>query len=129
MNAVKYGPRNMYSEQIMEHFQRPRNIGKITNPDYVGESKTGVDGDQVRIYLKLVDEVIVDVKAEVYGCVSAIAATSITTEMLMGKSIDEAKKITREDVARELGGMDAQKIECSNIALDAFRVAIQGIIP
>ena len=117
----------MYSEKVMEHFQNPRNVGEIENPDGVGEVGNVTCGDIMRITLKIdADERIEDVKFKTFGCAAAIATTSIVTEMVKGKTIDEALNISNKDVAEELGGLPKEKMHCSNLAADAIHKAINN---
>lgn len=111
---------------MRDHFVRPRNVGVLENPDRVGTAKNEADGDQVQLHFRLNDKTIVDVKMKVMGCVAAIAATSMFTELIKGKTIDEAQTIDKETLAEELGGLPAQKIRCSLTCLDAFRNAFPG---
>ncbi|MEM2961789.1 MAG: Fe-S cluster assembly scaffold protein NifU [Candidatus Bathyarchaeia archaeon] len=115
----------MYSERVMDHFMNPRNIGEIRDADGVGSFGNPVDGDLVKIYIKVEDGRLVDVKFKAFGCVAAIATGSMVTEMAKGRTIDEALKITRRDVAESLGGLPPDKMECSNLAADALHKAIE----
>jgi nitrogen fixation protein NifU and related proteins len=114
----------MYSEKVMEHFQNPRNVGKIENPDGIGKEGNPVCGDVMELAIKVKDNVIEDVKFQTFGCCAAIATSSMITEMVKGKSIDEAEKISREAVAEALDGLPPAKMHCSNLASDALRKAI-----
>jgi len=118
----------MYSKKVIEHFSNPRNVGEIDFPDGVGSVGNPADGDTVTIYLKIEDNVIKDVKFKVKGCPAAIASASMTTELAKGKTIEEGLKITREDVARELGGLPAKKNECSNLGAAALHAAIKNYL-
>jgi nitrogen fixation NifU-like protein len=115
----------MYSEKVMDHFMNPRNVGEIMDADGVGSFGNPVDGDQIKIYIKVEDGRLVDVKFKAFGCPAAIASGSILTEMAKGKTIDEALKITRRDVAEGLGGLPPNKMECSNLSADALHRAIK----
>jgi nitrogen fixation NifU-like protein len=115
----------MYSEKVMDHFMNPRNVGEIIDADGVGSFGNPVDGDQIKIYIKVEDGRLVDVKFKAFGCPAAIASGSILTEMAKGKTIDEALKITRRDVAEGLGGLPPNKMECSNLSADALHKAIK----
>jgi nitrogen fixation NifU-like protein len=115
----------MYSEKVMDHFMNPRNVGEIIDADGVGSFGNPVDGDQIKIYIKVEDGRLVDVKFKAFGCPAAIASGSILTEMAKGKTIDEALKITRRDVAEGLGGLPPNKMECSNLSADALHRAIK----
>lgn len=109
----------------MDHFMNPRNVGEIMDADGVGSFGNPVDGDQIKIYIKVEDGRLVDVKFKAFGCPAAIASGSILTEMAKGKTIDEALKITRRDVAEGLGGLPPNKMECSNLSADALHRAIK----
>lgn len=115
----------MYSDKVKEQFKNPQNMGKIENPDGVGTVGNPVCGDLMRVYIKVEDNVLVDIKVETFGCVAAIATSSMTTQMAMGKTLEEAKTITRKEVAEELDGLPPQKMHCSNLAADALHKAIE----
>ena len=115
----------MYSDKVLEHFRNPRNMGRMDDPDGIGKIGNPVCGDMMLTYIKVEDNIIVDVKFETFGCVAAIATSSITTEMIKGKSIEEAKKLTRDMVAAALEGLPPQKMHCSNLAADALHKAIE----
>ena len=108
----------------MEHFQNPRNVGEIENADGVGTEGNPTCGDLMTIYIKVEDNIITDVKFKTFGCGAAIATSSMITEMAVGKTIEEALKITRNDVADELEGLPPVKMHCSNLAADALKAAI-----
>lgn len=114
-----------YSKKVMEHFMNPRNVGIIENPDGYGKVGNPVCGDVMEIFIKVKDEKITDIKFRTFGCGSAIATSSMVTELAKGKNVDEAIKITRSDVASELDGLPAQKMHCSNLAADALHEAIK----
>jgi nitrogen fixation NifU-like protein len=114
-----------YSKKVMEHFMNPRNVGVIENPDGYGKVGNPVCGDVMEIFIKVKDDIITDIKFRTFGCGSAIATSSMVTELAKGKHIDEAVKITRGDVASELEGLPPQKMHCSNLAADAFHEAIK----
>ena len=114
----------MYSEKVMDHFQNPRNVGEIEDADGVGTEGNPTCGDLMTIYIKVEDNIITDVKFKTFGCGAAIATSSMITEMAVGKTIEEALKITRNDVAEELEGLPPVKMHCSNLAADALRAAI-----
>jgi len=114
----------MYSEKVMDHFSNPRNVGEIEDASGVGTEGNPVCGDLMTIYIKVEDEVITDIKFKTFGCGAAIATSSMITEMASGKTLDEALKITRDDVAEELEGLPPVKMHCSNLAADALRAAI-----
>jgi nitrogen fixation NifU-like protein len=114
-----------YSNKVMEHFMNPKNVGIIENPDGYGKVGNPVCGDLMEIYIKVKDDIIEDIKFKTFGCGSAIATSSMVTELAKGKNIDEAMKITRNDVADELDGLPPQKMHCSNLAADALQEAIK----
>ena len=116
---------DIYTKKVMDHFRNPRNMGEIKNPDGFGKVGNPKCGDVMAIYIKVKDERIVDIKFKTFGCTAAIATSSILTEIVKGKSLDEALKVTRDDVANELGGLPAIKMHCSNLAADALREAIK----
>ena len=115
----------MYNETVMDHFRNPRNVGVIEDADGVGEVGNPICGDMMSIYLKIKDEHITDIKFQTFGCGSAIAVSSMLTEIAMGKSIGEAKKITNKDVAAALEGLPKNKLHCSNLGADALQLAIK----
>ena len=115
----------VYTEKVMDHFENPRNVGAIENADGVGTVGNAVCGDIMKIYIKVEDDKIVECKFKTFGCGAAIATSSIATEMVVGKTIDEALAITREQVADELGGLPPVKMHCSNLAADALHAAIK----
>lgn len=115
----------MYSEQVMDHFSNPRNVGEIANADGVGTVGNAKCGDIMRIFLKVEDNIIKDVKFKTFGCGAAIATSSMATEMVMGKTIDEALQITNKAVAEALGGLPAVKMHCSLLAEEAIKAAIE----
>ena len=110
----------LYSEKVMDHFMHPRNVGIIENADGIGEVGNAKCGDIMKIYLKIEDNIIVDVKFETFGCSSAIASSSMATEMIMGKSIHEAMELTNKAVAEALDGLPAHKMHCSVLAEEAI---------
>ena len=114
-----------YSKKVMEHFMNPRNVGVIENPDGYGKVGNPVCGDVMEIFIKVKDDIITDIKFRTFGCGSAIATSSMITELAKGKHVDEADKITRSDVATELEGLPPQKMHCSNLAADALHEAIK----
>jgi len=115
----------LYSEKVMDHFRNPRNIGVIENPDGVGEVGNAKCGDIMKIYLKIEDEKIADVKFETFGCGSAIASSSMATELIKGKSVDEALTLSNKAVAEALDGLPAHKMHCSVLAEEAIKAAIE----
>lgn len=114
----------MYNERVMEHFTNPRNVGEIENADGVGQVGNVKCGDIMKIYLKIEDEVITDVKFKTFGCGSAIASSSMATEMILGKTVKFALNLTNQDVLQELGGLPAVKVHCSVLAEQAIKAAI-----
>ena len=114
----------IYSEKVMEHFQNPRNVGEIENPSGVGEVGTAKCGDIMKIYLDIEDNIIKDVKFKTYGCGSAIASSSMATELIKGKTIEEAWVLTNKAVAEALDGLPPVKMHCSVLAEEAIHKAI-----
>ena len=114
----------MYSEKVMDHFMNPRNVGEIENADGVGEVGNPKCGDIMRMYLKIEDGIITDVKFKTFGCGSAIASSSMATELIKGKSIQEAMQITNKAVAEALDGLPPVKMHCSVLAEQAIRKAL-----
>lgn len=115
----------MYTEEVIKHFTNPKNMGSMENPDGVGVAGNIACGDEMKIYIKIKDDIIEDIKFETLGCAAAIATSSMITELAKGKTIDEAKKITRQDVASALGSLPPIKMHCSNMAADALHKAIE----
>jgi len=115
----------LYSEKVMDHFRNPRNVGVIEDADGVGEVGNAKCGDIMKIYLKIEDDIIVDVKFETFGCGSAIASSSMATEMIKGKSVAEALTLTNRAVTEALDGLPAHKIHCSVLAEEAVKLAVQ----
>ncbi len=115
----------MYSPKLMEHFRKPRNMGQMKNPDGVGKVGNPVCGDVMYLYIKVKDDRIANIKWETFGCAAAIGTSSIITEMAKGKTLDDALKITKKDVADELGGLPAIKMHCSVLSTDALKGAIE----
>ena len=115
-----------YSKKVMEHFMNPRNVGVIDNPDGYGKVGNPVCGDLMEIFIKVKDDIITDIKFKTFGCGSAIATSSMVTELAKGKHVDEAMKITRSNVADELEGLPPHKMHCSNLAADALHEAIKN---
>jgi nitrogen fixation NifU-like protein len=114
----------MYSEKVMDHFQNPRNVGEIEDASGVGTEGNPTCGDLMTIYITVEDNIITDIKFKTFGCGAAIATSSMITEMAVGKTIEEALQITRNDVADELEGLPPVKMHCSNLAADALKAAI-----
>jgi nitrogen fixation NifU-like protein len=115
-----------YSEKVLDHFRNPRNVGAIEDADGYGKVGNPVCGDLMEIYIKVEDDIIKDIKFKTFGCGSAIATSSMVTELAKGMHIDEAMKITRKDVADELDGLPPKKMHCSNLAADALHAAIKN---
>ena len=115
----------LYSEKVMDHFTHPRNVGIIDNADGVGEIGNAKCGDIMKMYLKVENNIITDVKFETFGCGSAIATSSMATEMIKGKSIDEALQLTNKAVAEALDGLPAHKMHCSVLAEEAIKAAVK----
>ena len=115
----------LYSEKVMDHFRNPRNVGEIENADGVGEVGNAKCGDIMKMYLKIDDGIISDVKFETFGCGSAIATSSIATEMIKGKPVDEALQLTNKAVVEALDGLPAHKIHCSVLAEEAIKAALK----
>lgn len=115
----------LYSEKVMDHFRNPRNVGIIENADGVGEVGNAKCGDIMKIYLKISDGIIADVKFETFGCGSAIASSSMATEMIKGKPVSEALRLTNKAVAEALDGLPAHKLHCSVLAEEAVKSAIK----
>ena len=114
-----------YTEQVMDHFMNPRNMGEMENPDGVGTVGNAKCGDIMRIYIKVEDNVITDVKFKTFGCGAAIATSSKATELVKGKPLDEALQITNKMVMESLGGLPPVKVHCSVLAEEALHAAIQ----
>jgi len=117
-----------YSQKVMDHFMNPRNVGSIENPDGVGEVGNPRCGDIMRIYLKIDNDLITDIKFQTFGCGAAVATSSMITEMVKGKNIEEALKISNQNVAEALGGLPPVKMHCSNLAAQALKAAIDNYL-
>ncbi len=115
----------MYSEKLIEQFRNPRNMGKMENPDGVGKVGNPTCGDVMYLYIKVNDDRIADIKFETFGCAAAIGTSSIITEMAKGMTLDDALKITKQDVAEEVDGLPPIKMHCSVLAADALKLAIE----
>ena len=118
----------MYSEKVMELFKKPHNLGRMKNPDGVGKVGNPLCGDVMYIYIKVKDNIIKDIKFETFGCAAAIATSSMITDLAKGKTLEDALKITREDIAKEVGGLPVIKLHCSNLAADALHEAIKDYL-
>ena len=115
-----------YSDKVIDHYRNPRNVGKIDNADAIGEAGSLTCGDSLKIYLKIKDGIVTDAKYQTFGCGSAVASSSILTEMIIGKTIDEVKKITNKDIADELGGLPPEKMHCSVMGYEALEDALKN---
>ena len=116
----------MYTEEVKEHFKNPQNVGELENPDAVGEAKYEAHGDIIKLFIKIEDNVISDIKFKTFGCGAAIATSSMVTELAKGKDLEEAKEISNEMVAEALDGLPSEKLHCSNLAADALLEAINN---
>lgn len=119
-----------YNQKVIDHFTHPKNVGQIKDADGIGEVGNPMCGDMMKLFIKVGknkkgEEIIADIKFLTYGCAAAISTSSMVTEMAMGKTLDEAIKITRADVAESLGGLPDIKMHCSNLAADALKKAIE----
>jgi nitrogen fixation NifU-like protein len=121
-------PWSLYSEKVMDHFKNPRNVGEIENPDGVGHVGNPVCGDIMELYIKIKDGIIVDAKFKTFGCGAAIATSSMVTEIVKGKTIEEALKISNKAVAEALDGLPPAKMHCSVLAEDALKSAIDDYL-
>ena len=115
----------MYTEKVMDHFQNPRNVGKMEDADGIGEVGNAKCGDIMKMYIKVEDDIITDVKFNTFGCGSAIASSSMATEMIKGKPVAEALELTNKAVVEALDGLPAQKVHCSVLAEEAIKAAIE----
>ncbi len=115
----------LYSETVMDHFQHPRNVGEMEDADGIGEVGNAVCGDIMRMYIKVDNGIITDVKFKTFGCGSAIASSSMATEMIKGKPIEEALELSNKAVAQALDGLPAHKLHCSVLAEEAVRAAVK----
>jgi nitrogen fixation NifU-like protein len=115
----------MYSEKVIEHFKNPHNVGKIDDADGTGVVGNRACGDVMKLYIKVEDNKIVDIKFETMGCAAAIATSSIITDLAKGKTVEEALKITKDNIVEELEGLPSIKVHCSLLAIDALHAAIK----
>jgi len=118
----------MYTDKVMEHFTSPHNMGEMKDADGIGKVGNPVCGDLMWVFIKVSNDIITDVKFKTFGCGAAIATSSMVTDMAKGKTFDQALKISRADVARELGGLPPIKMHCSNLAADALHMAIKDYL-
>lgn len=116
----------LYSDKVMDHFQHPRNVGKLPDADGVGEVGNAKCGDIMKMYLKIKDDRIEDAKFETFGCGSAIASSSMATELIKGKTVDEALAVTNKQVVDALGGLPAYKLHCSVLAEESIKAAVKN---
>ena len=115
----------LYSDKVMDHFLKPRNLGVIENADGVGEVGNAKCGDIMNMYLKIDDDIITDVKFETFGCASAIASSSMATELIKGQRVEDAMQLTNKAVAEALDGLPAYKMHCSVLAEEAIQAALE----
>jgi nitrogen fixation NifU-like protein len=115
----------MYSDKVMDHFRNPRNVGELTDADGIGEVGNPTCGDIMKIYIKVHDDVIQDIKFKTFGCGAAIATSSMVTEMVKGRTVEDALKVSNRQVAEALDGLPPIKMHCSNLAADALHAAIE----
>ena len=118
--------KNMYSDKVIEHFKNPHNQGIIENPDAVGQNGNPICGDVMKIYLKIKDDVIIDAKFETLGCAAAIATSSALTDLIIGKTLDNAMKVTKNDIVESLGGLPMPKVHCSMLGVGSLHKAIKN---
>ena len=116
----------MYTDKVMDHFTNPRNVGVLEDPAGVGEVGNAACGDIMRIYLDIEDDVIKDIKFKTFGCGAAVATSSMVTEMVKGKTVEQALEVSNDAVAEALGGLPPEKMHCSNLAADALHKAIDN---
>ncbi len=118
----------LYSEKVMEHFKNPRNVGEMKDPDGIGHVGNPICGDIMELYIKVKDNIIIDAKFKTLGCGAAIATSSMVTELVKGKTVDEALKISNQAVAEALGGLPPIKMHCSLLAEEALKSAINDYL-
>jgi nitrogen fixation NifU-like protein len=118
----------LYTEKVMDHFTNPHNVGEISDADGIGVVGNPVCGDLMQIYISVKNDIMTDVKFKTFGCGATIATSSMVTDLARGKTIEEGLRITRKDVAENLGGLPPQKMHCSNLAADALHEAIHDYL-
>lgn len=118
----------MYNDIVMDHFSDPRNAGEMADANGIGEVGNPVDGDKIKIYIKVKDNILVDIKFKTFGCGAAIAASSMVTLLSINKTLEDALNIRNKDVSEALGGLPVEKLHCSNIAADALHIAIKNYL-
>jgi len=128
IQLLRIGRDSMYSEKVMDHFMNPRNVGTIEDPDGVGEVGNAKCGDIMKMYLKIEDDIIKEAKFQTFGCGAAVATSSMSTELIVGKTVEEALKITNQTVAEALDGLPPVKMHCSNLAEEAIKAAIDDYL-
>jgi nitrogen fixation NifU-like protein len=121
-------PWSLYNDKVMEHFRNPRNVGEMENPDGVGRVGDPVCGDVMELYIKVKDGIIVDAKFKTFGCAAAIATSSMVTDLVKGKNVEEALKISNKAVVEALNGLPPAKVHCSVLAEDALKSAIENYL-
>jgi len=121
-------PWSLYNDKVMEHFRNPRNVGGMENPDGVGRVGDPICGDVMELYIKVKDGIIVDAKFKTFGCAAAIATSSMVTDMVKGKNVEEALKISNKTVVEALDGLPPAKVHCSVLAEDALKAAIENYL-
>ncbi|HLD10906.1 MAG TPA: iron-sulfur cluster assembly scaffold protein [Candidatus Nanoarchaeia archaeon] len=115
----------MYTDKVIEEFRNPSNLGRLENADGKGEIGNPTCGDMLYVYIKVKNNILTDIKVETFGCVAAVATSSMLTKIVKGKTLEEAEKVTKEQIAKELGGLPPIKMHCSILAVDGLKKAIQ----
>jgi nitrogen fixation NifU-like protein len=121
-------PWSLYNDKVIEHFRNPRNVGEMENPDGVGRAGDPICGDVMELYIKVKDGIIIDAKFKTFGCAAAIATSSMVTDMVKGKSVEEALRISNKAVVDALNGLPPAKVHCSVLAEDALKAAIENYL-